>query len=79
VSHYTVDYSGLEGDAKRDAAIEDIIGYLGLEKFRKISAILSAAIGAGEEDDAIRFTLSFVGVQGYPATAWLEKLRAEKS
>lgn len=77
MSSYEINYASLSGDEKRAAAIEDIKRYIGEENYERASAIIRRDIAAGTTDDEFRFQLAFVGVQGYPVTAWLETLRAE--
>jgi hypothetical protein len=69
---YTTHYDGLESDAKAAKALEDIVQYMGWLKFTELSRV------AREDRDWTlaqwRMTVSFVGVQGYPAQAWYEHL-----
>jgi hypothetical protein len=74
VSSYEIDYSRLEGDAKRDQAMADCRSYLG-DRFDTVNVIVENAIADGEDDDSILFALSFAGVRGYPAQAWIDMLR----
>lgn len=82
MSTYERDYSKLTGNAKRAKAIEDIIEWLGgMEAFVKYSLEIQAEYN--EENpppktpDALRFSLSLIGVQGYPVKAWFELLFGE--
>lgn len=70
--HYTVDYSGLSEQKKQDKAIADIIAYLGQDKFDAITVELKKYIADGAQLVHVQFQLSFVGIQGYPVTAWYE-------
>lgn len=79
---YKTHYDGLEGNTKRAKAIQDIVEYLGWDKFvdlhdailkeshRTQSSASSGHLGLNE----LRMMLSFVGVQGYPVKAWYELL-----
>lgn len=67
MSHYNIDYSLLEGDAKRAKALEDIKEFWGEERFNRIVEALKA-------NEAVTLTrlgliLSFGGVEGYPVKA----------
>jgi hypothetical protein len=67
MTHYNVDYSGMDEVAKHNKAIEDIKEYMGEERFTKLTALL-------KEDSytlsQFEMAVSFAGVQGYPAKAW---------
>lgn len=68
----SIDYSKLEGNAKRAQALRDIIKYLGWEKFVEIH--LGLLKNGKPHFEAHRVWLSIAGIQGYPAQAWYEHL-----
>jgi hypothetical protein len=75
---HTIDYSALEGDAKREAAMKDIKFWLGEDTFKR----MQASVVAEYKDkpfslETFRFSASFAGVQGYPVQAWFETVVAE--
>lgn len=72
---YTIHYDGLSGDEKRAKAMEDIVNYLGDERFSKIDAKLRKY--ESMELEQLRIMLSFAGVQGYPVRAWYESIWGE--
>jgi hypothetical protein len=69
---YKRDYTALEGDAKRAAALEDVVAYVGWEKFVEVSMTF---VKAKANEQTMRFNLAFfVGIEGYPVRAWYELL-----
>lgn len=72
--HYTVDYSRFPPGtrAKEAAAIDDIIGYMGADRFERLSVAFLAMPGLTE--DRMHCACSFAGVRGYPVTAWFNLL-----
>lgn len=73
--HVEISYAHLEGEAKELKAISDIREYLGDEKFVTVQEILLNNL---PEEESFRFQLAvFVGIDGYPATAWYKHLQAE--
>jgi hypothetical protein len=68
MTHYTVDYSNLTGQAKLDKAIADTVEYMGQPKFDEITEEFRKL----PEMTLQRFQAfaSLAGVQGFPATAW---------
>ena len=78
MTHYDVDYSKIEDPkAKRDKAIADIIDYLGQEKFDEVHPQFVALRQLNGEEFTVKqlgFYLLMAGVQGYPVTAWHEKI-----
>jgi hypothetical protein len=79
MSHYDIDYGGLDERTKEARAIQDIIDYLGQERFDYIStAIKQGMVEDMDLDaDALRLPLSLAGVQGYPVTAWFNYLKRQ--
>ncbi len=72
-----IDYSTLEGDAKRQAAMEDIREYLG-DEFPILNAKIDE-IGEGLTLEDMRAICGlFLGIQNYPVRAWFETLRPEQ-
>jgi hypothetical protein len=63
MSHYTIDYSGLDAATAQTQAIADIIDYVGQEQFDRSTLALRDAIACG-------CTSLFLGVSGLPARAW---------
>jgi len=70
MTHYTVDYTALTGEAKREKALRDIEDYLGKERYDYLTEVL--ANGEGYDLETFSMIVSFAGVQGYPAKAWWE-------
>lgn len=69
---YEVNYSGLEGNAKRAKALADIVDYIGWEKFADVhNKVLTGEKLTWAEWE---MCVSFVGIQGYPAIAWYEHI-----
>lgn len=75
MSHYTIDYS--QSENKEEQAIQDIINYLGQERFDVISTEITKAIKDGATVDDLTFPLAFAGVQGYPVIAWFNYCNAK--
>jgi len=71
MSHYTIDYSKLEGQSKIDTAIADIKSFLGIKKFKEVTGLVKECKPpmTGEHFEMM---VSFAGIQGYPAQAWAE-------
>lgn len=68
MTHYDVDYTGLDPIEKHNKAIQDIKEYLGESRFEELTTMF-------REDEAItlrefQIAVSFAGVQGYPTKAW---------
>jgi len=70
--HTTIDYGKLDGKAKEDKAIADIVNWFGAERY----ATLTAAFKKEPKPTLDRFHLmcSIAGVQGYPVTVWYRQL-----
>ena len=73
MTHYDIDYTGLEGKAKVDKAIADVIDYTGQDRFDKLCQYLREFVERHEGKvptlGQIRIPLSFGGIQGYPVKA----------
>ena len=67
---YTVDYSRFPPGtrAKEAAAIDDIITYLGADRFERLSIAFLSMPDLTE--DAMHTAVCIAGIQGYPVTAW---------
>jgi hypothetical protein len=71
MSHYTIDYSGLDAATAQTQAIADIIDYVGQEQFDRSTLALRDAIACGCTLDECIIPMSlFLGVSGLPARAW---------
>jgi hypothetical protein len=70
------DYSTLEGDAKRQAAMKDIRKYLG-DEFPKVNAKIDEIGETLTLEDMRAICGLFLGIEGYPVRAWFETLRPE--
>ena len=67
MTHYTVNYEGLDKVTKHNKAIQDIKDYLGEDRFNQITELVRKD---SYTLDQFRMAVSFAGVQGYPAKAW---------
>ena len=76
MTHYDVDYTSLEGDAKRDAALQDIRDYLGDERYQVVCDRLRE-LPKPMTLDVLSLTLMMTGVQGYPVQALRETIWPE--
>lgn len=76
MSHHTIKYDLDSPDAEAKA-IDDIIDFLGQERFDTISTALEIAIKDGATVDQLRIPLSFAGVQGFPVVAWYNHLKRQ--
>lgn len=75
LTSYTVDYSKMSGKAKQIKAMQDIVDYLGEERFNELhTGLIEWALADGS---VTTMALSFAGISGYPATAWIELIKAE--
>ena len=80
MTHYDVDYSKLEGKAKRDKAMADVVDYLGQAKFDEVHpqfVALRKSRGEAFTAEQLGFYLMLAGVQGYPVRAWHERIVEE--
>lgn len=70
----TINYTDLPAGRKAAKAIEDVKSYLG-DRFPEIIGLLTQAIEAGKikTQNQMHLAMSFVGVQGYPVDALIEK------
>lgn len=72
---YTIDFSRFTDPvAKREAGINAAQSYLG-DQFPKVIELVTQSVKAGEftTRKQVHFAMSFVGVQGYPVDALIEK------
>jgi hypothetical protein len=69
---YTRDYSDLSSETKADSAIEDVKDWLGKKDFAQMVANLRGEHGIMPKQWAY-MSLMMAGVQGYPATAMVER------
>ena len=67
---FTIDYTDLAGQEKRDRAIEDMREY----NPRAMNALETVAMGA-DKYVQLSFTSSFAGVHGYPVVALWDETR----
>ena len=73
MTHYDVDYSTLEGEAKKAKALEDIKEWLGEKKFDEVTELLKSD-ESSKNFDKFAFYCGLVGVQYYPVEAWFEEI-----
>lgn len=71
--HYEINYNSLDGQVKRDKAIEDIKSYITPKQFGIIGDVAMRA----EVYYQLSFVASFAGVQGYPVAALWDETRQE--
>lgn len=76
MTHYNIDYSGLEPDEKYKKALEDIKDYMGADKFDELTEAFRAE-GKMPEGRFHNY-VSLAGVSGYPAVAWYNYIYAPK-
>lgn len=69
--HHTIKYTGTQEENDKKA-IEDIRFYLGDGLFERIEKLLSEYNIMTRKE--FEFSLSFLGIQGYPCEAWARKL-----
>lgn len=69
---YTRNYSVIEPEKQADSAIEDVKDWMGEEDFAKMVANLRGDHGIMPRHWAY-MSLMMAGVQGYPATAMVER------
>lgn len=75
MSHYTIDYSNMTEAQQEEQAMEDIVSYLGEERFGIVELALKAAIADGCTEQQVCMSLAlFVGVDGLPARVWYKRL-----
>lgn len=67
MTHYDIDYSGLDPIAKHEKALQDIVDYMGRDKFDRL--VESLRKGEQLTLQHFRLVMSFAGVQGYPVKA----------
>ena len=72
---YTIDFSGSAPEQKAVQAIEAAKAYLGDKFFAELIRILSEGIAAGKIENRrqVHLAMSFVGVQGFPVEAIIDK------
>ena len=71
---YTIDFTDADPKRKADRAIKAAEAYLG-DKFTEIIGLFARAITDGEVTTRrqVHLAMSFVGVQGFPVEAIIEK------
>ena len=73
--HYTVDYNVLEGDAKRQAALEDVKEFIDDEhKYAEIVEYIKACATLPQAEFGLGMA---VGIEGYPVKALFEEYHKE--
>jgi hypothetical protein len=77
MAHYTRSYEGLTGQAKHDAAITDIIDYLGEERFDLITDLCREDKPTHPGLGWFMIAVSLSGVEGYPVKAWYAHIWGE--
>lgn len=73
IMSYTIEYKGTQ-EEKDERAMKDIRSFLGNDLFERIEKLLSEKTGKTITRKEWHFSLSFVGIQGYPCEAWARKL-----
>jgi hypothetical protein len=69
--HHDIRYNDPDDMVNEQAAMADIIWYLG----SKYNSIANALQEEGDHGlDMLRLQLSFVGIQGYPVGVWYRRL-----
>ena len=71
--HTTIDYGKLEGKAKEDKAIADIVNWLGKERYEKLTAEFKKE-PKQPTLDGFHLMCSIAGISGYPVTVWYRRL-----
>ena len=72
MTHYDVDYAGLQPQAAHEKAIQDIKDYLGDHKYAEVTALAKKHSPMTTEQWAYNLLLS--GIQGYPVRAWHDEI-----
>ena len=77
---YQIDYSKFDHDPKRKQreALKDCRQYLGRYRFNRLSKTIQEYLDNGYDIDWTARSLSMIGVQGYPAWAWVEHVAAKR-
>lgn len=76
MTRQTVDYSRLPDGERQQKATNDLIAYLGLEKYQAISKdVRSQPIS---RQSFINQLDMFAGISGYPAEVWADDLGLKK-
>jgi len=79
MSHYTRDYTGMNGQELELAAIADVLHWLGSDErvfyvLRRIASILQSDITARQKIDDVYFALEFEGIRGVPVRVLRRKV-----
>jgi len=74
--HYDIDYSTLSEEEKKKKAIEDIIEYMGEERFNTLTKSLKDHPSLTL--DKFSMYVHIAGVQGYPVKVWYDYCFPEK-
>ena len=74
---YTIDYSTLNGEEKEQAALQDIFNYWYSHTGHYVNLLKQNTYEIRNAPNIFYFSLSFIGIQGYPATV-LRKWLLEK-
>lgn len=75
MTHHNISYADLEGDAKRDKAMNDIREYIGNEKFAEMNTALNAWVKEFKPSlQQFERVLFLFPVSGYPLIAWYQTL-----
>jgi len=74
--HITIDYSGLDAEAKHAKALNDCRKWYGSkERFEEVLGIMRQLAADNIPEDALLLGLSFSGVEGFPAEAMIAEAR----
>jgi hypothetical protein len=71
--HYEIDYATMDEDMRKAAAMSDVKGFLGTDRFQKMTENLRGVSRPTQEfwtDSCAMLT----GIQGYPARWWYEHI-----
>lgn len=73
---HTVNYSHIKDLTKRQrAAVTDCRKYLGRRRFERIRKGLEYDLRRGLDPDRLAELLSLIGIQGYPAFAFMDHVK----
>jgi hypothetical protein len=73
MTHYDISYS--KSPAPNFDAVQDIIEWLGIERFQHLSKKMMEVKHCG----TWRMALSLAGIQGFPVIAWYEHIHGQGS
>jgi hypothetical protein len=76
--HYTIDYSQLTEDQKKQKAIDNVKFWFGA-KYNTMKKAFTAEVKAGMTFDSFEIAMGFCGVTGYPVKSFAEECGMDKS